>query len=178
MLLECILWIKSVGVSESESYVMTNGQSGSLSWNKAPIWGLWPDFYYCQTIAGLLMCGALSDERMDLSFIIAAGPRQHSHFWVRGPWDSWPYYTVSDLRLPFSLPRTTPIPFYHSRQPGYETPPWRILCFVSAATVCLSTRCHRNTCSSTATNIPRRALSCRCMYSNSVVTCCHGNMLC
>jgi hypothetical protein len=31
--------------SESESYVMTNGQLASLSWNKAPIWGLRPDFY-------------------------------------------------------------------------------------------------------------------------------------
>jgi hypothetical protein len=29
-------------------------QSASLSWNKAPIWGLRPDLYYCQTVAGLL----------------------------------------------------------------------------------------------------------------------------
>jgi hypothetical protein len=43
-------------------------QSGSLSWNKAPIWGLRPDLYYCQTVAGLLMCGTFSDERMGLSF--------------------------------------------------------------------------------------------------------------
>jgi hypothetical protein len=27
-------------------------QSVSPSWNKAPIWGLRPDLYYCQTIAG------------------------------------------------------------------------------------------------------------------------------
>jgi hypothetical protein len=38
------------------------GQSASLSWNKAPIWGLRPDFYYCQTVAGLLMWGAFCDE--------------------------------------------------------------------------------------------------------------------
>jgi hypothetical protein len=43
-------------------------QSASLSWNKAPIWGLRPDLYYCQTVAGLLMWGALSDERTGLSF--------------------------------------------------------------------------------------------------------------
>jgi hypothetical protein len=43
-------------------------QSASLSWNKAPIWGLRPDLYYCQTIAGLLKWGALSDERTGLSF--------------------------------------------------------------------------------------------------------------
>jgi hypothetical protein len=32
--------------SESESYVTTDGQSASLSWNKAPIWGLRQDFYW------------------------------------------------------------------------------------------------------------------------------------
>jgi hypothetical protein len=29
-----------------ESYVTTDGQSASLSWSKAPIWGLRPDLYY------------------------------------------------------------------------------------------------------------------------------------
>jgi hypothetical protein len=76
-----------VTYSESESYVTTDGQSASLSWNKAPIWGYRPDFYYCQTVAGLLMWGALSDERMGLSFTIAAGPSQRSHFRVQVPWD-------------------------------------------------------------------------------------------
>jgi hypothetical protein len=51
-----------------ESYITTDGQSASLSWNKAPVWGLRPDLYYCHTIAGLLMWGALSDERTGLSF--------------------------------------------------------------------------------------------------------------
>jgi hypothetical protein len=55
-------------VSEWVSYITTDGQSASLSWCQAPIWGLWPDFYYCQTIAGLLMWGALSGERSGLSF--------------------------------------------------------------------------------------------------------------
>jgi hypothetical protein len=36
----------------------------------------------------------------------------------------------------------------------------------------------RNTCSSTATNMPIPALSWKCMYNNSVVTRCHGNVLC
>jgi hypothetical protein len=40
--------------SESESYIMTDGQPASLSWNKAPTWGLRPDLYYCLTVAGLL----------------------------------------------------------------------------------------------------------------------------
>jgi hypothetical protein len=33
--------------SQSQSYVTTDGLSASLSWNKAPIWGLRPDLYYC-----------------------------------------------------------------------------------------------------------------------------------
>jgi hypothetical protein len=86
---------------------MTDGQLASLSWNKAPIWGLRQDFYYCQTAAGLLIWGTLSDERMGLSFTISAGPRQCSHFQVRVLWDLRPYFTVSDLRLPFLSPPTT-----------------------------------------------------------------------
>jgi hypothetical protein len=70
---------------ESESYVTTDGQSASLSWMKAPTWGLRPDLYYCLTVAGLLIWGALSHERTGLSFTIAAGPRQRSHFRVRVP---------------------------------------------------------------------------------------------
>jgi hypothetical protein len=89
------------------SYVTTDGQSASLSWNKAPIWGLRPDFYYRRTVAGLLMWGALSDVRTGLSFTIAAGPCQRSHSLVRSPLDSRPYFTVSDLRLPISSPPTT-----------------------------------------------------------------------
>jgi hypothetical protein len=93
--------------SESESYVTTDGQSASLSWNKPPIWGLRPDLDYCLTVAGLLMWGALSDERTGLSFPIATCPRQRSHFRVGVHWDSRPYFTVSDSRLLFSSPPTT-----------------------------------------------------------------------
>jgi hypothetical protein len=78
---------------------MTEGQSASLSWCQAPM-GLRPYFYYCQTVAGLLMWGTLSDERMGLPFTIAAGLRQRSHSSVWVPQDSWPYFTVSDSRLP------------------------------------------------------------------------------
>jgi hypothetical protein len=74
--------------SVSESYVTTDGQSASLSWNKVPIWGLRSDFYYCQTVAGLLIWTAFSNERTGLSFTTAAGSRQHSHSRVRVPWDS------------------------------------------------------------------------------------------
>jgi hypothetical protein len=37
---------------------------------------------------------------MGLSYTIPAGPRQRSHSQVRVPRDSWPYFTVSDSRLP------------------------------------------------------------------------------
>jgi hypothetical protein len=77
------LW-NSTADSESESYVTTDGQSASLSWNKAPIWGLRPDLY-CLTVAGFLIWGALSEERTGLSFTIAVGPCQRSHFRVRVP---------------------------------------------------------------------------------------------
>jgi hypothetical protein len=70
-------------LSRVESNVTTDGQSAGLSWNKAPIWGLRPDFYYCQTVAGLLIWHVISDERAGLSFTIAAGPCQRSHSRVR-----------------------------------------------------------------------------------------------
>jgi hypothetical protein len=56
---------------------------------------------------GLILWGALSDERTGLSFVYAAGPRQRSLSRVRVPWISRPYFTVSVLRLPFSLPPMT-----------------------------------------------------------------------
>jgi hypothetical protein len=73
--------------TESESYVTTDGQPASLSWNKAPIWSLRPDLYYlCDS------CGIVLDERSGLSFVCAAGPCQRSLSRVRVPWDLRPYY--------------------------------------------------------------------------------------
>jgi hypothetical protein len=91
----------------SQSYVTTDGQSANLSWNKAPTWGIRPDFYHCETFAGLLIWGALSVKRTGLSFTIGAGPRQLSHFRVRVPWDLWSHFTLSDSRLPSSSPPKT-----------------------------------------------------------------------
>jgi hypothetical protein len=93
--------------SESESYVTTDGQSASLSWYKAPIRGLRPDFYFRSehgirlTVTFLIPCGALCDERTGLSFVCTAGPCQRSLSRVLVSWDLSPYFTVSDLRLPF-----------------------------------------------------------------------------
>jgi hypothetical protein len=46
------------------------------------------------------MWGALSDESMGLSFTVAAGLCQPSHYRIRVPLNSWPYFTVSGSRLP------------------------------------------------------------------------------
>jgi hypothetical protein len=77
--------IEDLMCAESESYVMTDGQPAGLSWNQAPFWGLRPDLYYCLTVAGFFIWGALSDERTGPSFTIAAGPRQRSSFRVQVP---------------------------------------------------------------------------------------------
>jgi hypothetical protein len=74
---------QSQSQSQSQRYITTDGQPASLSWKKAPIWGLRPDLDYCLTVAGLLVWGALSDERTGVPFAIATGRRQRSHFRVR-----------------------------------------------------------------------------------------------
>jgi hypothetical protein len=85
--------------SESGFYVTTDGQSASLSWNKALIWGLRPDISFSFAITVLFLCGALSDERTGLSFVCAAGPCQRSLFWVRMPLDSWSSETRVKVRV-------------------------------------------------------------------------------
>jgi hypothetical protein len=59
------------------------------------------------TVMFLIPWGALSDERTGLSFVCAAGLCQLSLSRVLVPWYLRPYFTVSDLRLPFSSPPTT-----------------------------------------------------------------------
>jgi hypothetical protein len=50
--------------------------------------------YFYLTITVLILWGSLSDERMGLSFLYAAGPCQRSLSRVRAPWDSLPYFTL------------------------------------------------------------------------------------
>jgi hypothetical protein len=64
-------------------------------------------FITCVTVTVLILWGALSDERTCLSFIYAAGPCQRNISLVRVRWNSRRYFTVSELRLPFSSPPTT-----------------------------------------------------------------------
>jgi hypothetical protein len=44
-------------LSWAELYVTTDGQSASLSWYKAPIWGLRPDLYYMCDSYGPVLVG-------------------------------------------------------------------------------------------------------------------------
>jgi hypothetical protein len=64
------------------------------------------DMYYSLIVTVLFLWGALSDERMRLSFVYATGPCRRSLSRVRVPWISRPYFTVSVLRLPLSSPPT------------------------------------------------------------------------
>jgi hypothetical protein len=106
---------------QSESYVTTDGQSASLSWNKAPIWGMRLDFYYCQTVAGLLMWGALSLWLEDRSVVYnCCWPSPAQSFSDRVQWDSRPYFTVSDSRLSFRrLLRFAGLRWRYSTLPPY-----------------------------------------------------------
>jgi hypothetical protein len=85
--------------SKSVTLRLTVGQSVSIV--VEPHTGLLFDSH------GLVLWGALSDERTGLSFVYAAGPCQSSLSRVRVPYDSRPYFAVSKLRLPFSSPLAT-----------------------------------------------------------------------
>jgi hypothetical protein len=101
LFLFCLSSRLSLAVCQSQSHIATDGQSVSKSWYRAQ------DIYFCLTVTFLFPWGALSDERTGLSLVSAAGPCQRSLFRVLVPWDLRTYFTVSDLRRPFSSPPTT-----------------------------------------------------------------------
>jgi hypothetical protein len=79
----CLTAAKFKRVTQSQIHIATDGQSISLSWCRGPVFlgrPLWREGGSC---------------------VYAAGPRQRSVSRVPVPWDSWPTFTVSDLRLPF-----------------------------------------------------------------------------
>jgi hypothetical protein len=96
-------WLKS---KSSQGHIATDGQSVGKSWCRAPS-GAYDQIFINFTPTVLFLWDALSDERTCLSFVYAAGPCQRSLSGVRAPWDSRPYFIVSDMRLPFSSPPTT-----------------------------------------------------------------------
>jgi hypothetical protein len=83
-------------------------RSVSKSWCRTPSGAHDQIFITVWQLQSCFLWGPLSEERTGLSFVYAAGPCQRSLSWVRVPWYSLPYFTVSDLRIPFSSPPTTP----------------------------------------------------------------------
>jgi hypothetical protein len=63
--------------------------------------GVEPDYYLTVTV--LFLWGSLSLTRGRVCLIYAAGPCQLSISRGRDPWDSRPYFTVSDFRLQLTL---------------------------------------------------------------------------
>jgi hypothetical protein len=61
------------------------------------------------------LCNILSDKRMDLSFRIAGGPRQRSHFRVWDPRYTTIFYCLSFETSPFVASYDSPPP--HGNQP-------------------------------------------------------------
>jgi hypothetical protein len=96
-----------IPAAESEFYVTTDRQPASLSWNKAPIWGLRPDLYYSCDSYGLVLVGHPLWREVGSVFCMCCGPLPAQFSRVQFPWDLRPHFTVSDLRLPFSSPPTT-----------------------------------------------------------------------
>jgi hypothetical protein len=60
--------------AESESYITTDGQPASLSWNKAPIWGLRPDLYYLCDSYGLVLVGRPLWREVESVFCMCCWP--------------------------------------------------------------------------------------------------------
>jgi hypothetical protein len=86
--------------NRNHRYVTTDRQSTSLSWCQVPTWNPRPDFCYCETVAGYLMWGSsLTKGRVcRLQLLLVLASVVILVVWV--PRNSWPYFTVSDSRLP------------------------------------------------------------------------------
>jgi hypothetical protein len=67
---------KSKAKSHCDWRSVSQSVSQSVSLGVEPAWGSWPDIYYCWTSRFCFLWGALSDERMGLSFLHAIGPCQ------------------------------------------------------------------------------------------------------
>jgi hypothetical protein len=102
---------------QSQIYVRTDGQLASMSLGQAPFWGARSGFYYCQTVAGLLMWGALSHERTGLvlaSAVILGSEFRRSHYHI----------LLSQTRDCSNLQAQVPV-FTSPRNRGGTGPPFR-----------------------------------------------------
>jgi hypothetical protein len=92
--------------SPSQSHIATDGQSISKSWYRGPS-GAHVQIFITLWRLPSCFCGAPSLTRGRVCLLYCCWTAPGNLTRVRVPWDSWPYFTVSDLRLPFSLPPTT-----------------------------------------------------------------------
>jgi hypothetical protein len=93
--------LSNLSQSQSQNYFTIGGLLPiSSSWRRAP-WDSRPAFSQLKT-CDYSPYVTSSDERVGLSFTIAAGSRQRIHSQVRVPQDSWQHFSVSDPRLPQS----------------------------------------------------------------------------
>jgi hypothetical protein len=66
-----------------------------------------------KTVAGLLMWGALSHERVGLPFTVAAGPRQRSHLGSESPGNHY-HFLLSQIRDSHNLEVQVPVFISHT----------------------------------------------------------------
>jgi hypothetical protein len=93
----------SWSVCQSQSHITTDSLSASLSWYQAPTWDprpIFPILDFLLPVSGLLMWGALSDEKSGLYFSVFAGHSQCSLSQILVPWDSWAQFIVSIFETP------------------------------------------------------------------------------
>jgi hypothetical protein len=83
--------------SHSQSYFLTGGLPPLIRFGDKPLETHDQCFFQLNTCghSSYVIVLILSDERMGLSFTVAAGPRQRTHSQVRVTRDSWPHFTVS-----------------------------------------------------------------------------------
>jgi hypothetical protein len=94
--------------SKSKSKSKSKSHSVSKSWCRAPSGAHGQTLITLWQLRSCFVGRPLwREDGSGLSFVYAAGPCHRSLSRIRVPWDSRPYFTVSDLRLPFSSPPTT-----------------------------------------------------------------------
>jgi hypothetical protein len=100
--------VKSKG--EWQNYSTTGGLLPiSSSWGQTPRNSRPVFFSSTEYLRLYSLCNIFSDERMGLSFTIAAGPRQRSHVQVRVLRDTWPH--LSQIRDFLNLTARSPYLF-------------------------------------------------------------------
>jgi hypothetical protein len=87
--------------------IQSQSHSQSVSQGVEPHLGLMTRYLSLFDSYGLVLVGRPLWREDGSVFSICCWPCHRSLSRVRVPWDSRPYFTVSDLRLPFSSPPTT-----------------------------------------------------------------------